>query len=200
MDGAHGSRRRKPLISGNGGAASPRTFALRDSHKEFFSNLLGDIGVARILVLNGPNLNLLGEREPAVYGHTTLAMIEAELAETAQRAGHDSEFLQSNAEHVLIERIHAARKDGTAFILINPGAWTHTSIALRDALAAAAVPFVELHLSNIHAREPFRRHSYLADIAVGVICGFGVDSYRLALQAALSRLAVHSEPPASTLA
>ena len=151
--------------------------------------------MARILVLNGPNLNLLGEREPAIYGRTSLAMIDAELAETAGRAGHDIDFLQSNAEHVLIDRIHAAKRDGTDFILFNPGAFTHTSIALRDALAAVAIPFIEMHLSNVHAREPFRRHSYLSDLAVGVICGFGVDSYRLALQAALARL---SAKPAQT--
>nr|WP_225444821.1 type II 3-dehydroquinate dehydratase [Pseudomarimonas arenosa] len=148
------------------------------------------------MVLNGPNLNLLGEREPTVYGHTTLVMIEADLAKAAQQAGHDSEFLQTNAEHLLIERIHAARKDGTDFILINPGAWTHTSVALRDALAATGLPFVELHMSNVHAREPFRHHSYLSDIAIGVICGFGADSYRLAMRAAINRLA---NPPASTL-
>jgi 3-dehydroquinate dehydratase-2 len=145
-------------------------------------------GVAKILVLHGPNLNLLGVREPEVYGHTTLADIDATLHARAQAAGHALEAFQSNAEHVLIERVHQARVDGTAFILINPGAFTHTSIALRDALAGVAIPFVELHLSNVHAREPFRQHSYLSDIAVGVICGFGADSYRLALDAALQRL------------
>lgn len=144
--------------------------------------------MARILVLHGPNLNLLGSREPEVYGYTTLDEIDAELAARTQAAGHQFQSLQSNAEHVLIDRVHAARSDATAFILINPGALTHTSIALRDALAAVAIPFIELHLSNVHAREPFRRHSYLADIAVGVICGLGVDSYRLALEAALRRL------------
>jgi len=144
--------------------------------------------MAPLLVLNGPNLNLLGTREPEVYGHTTLADINATLRERAAAAGHTLGTLQSNAEHVLIERIHAARTDGTAFILINPGAFTHTSIALRDALLAVAIPFIELHLSNPHAREPFRRHSYLSDIAVGVICGFGADSYTLALDAALMRL------------
>jgi len=141
-----------------------------------------------LLALNGPNLNLLGTREPEVYGRATLDDINAMLSERAAAAGHTLHTLQSNAEHVLVERIHAARTDGTAFILINPGAFTHTSIALRDALLGVAIPFIELHLSNPHAREPFRRHSYLSDIAVGVICGFGADSYRLALDAALARL------------
>lgn len=145
--------------------------------------------MAKILVLHGPNLNLLGTREPAVYGHDTLADIDRMLAARAEQAGHALETLQSNAEHALIERIHAARLDGTAFILINPGALTHTSIPLRDALAGVAIPFVELHLSNVHAREPFRHHSYLADLAVGTLCGFGADSYRLALDAAITRLA-----------
>lgn len=145
--------------------------------------------MARILVLHGPNLNLLGTREPKVYGHTTLAEIDALLVAQAAAAGHEVQTLQSNAEHLLIERIHAARDDATRFIVINPGAFTHTSIALRDALAGVAIPFIEAHLSNVHAREPFRRHSYLSDIAVGVICGLGVDSYRLALDAAIRRLA-----------
>ncbi|HEY0180550.1 MAG TPA: type II 3-dehydroquinate dehydratase [Dokdonella sp.] len=144
--------------------------------------------MARILVLHGPNLNLLGQREPEIYGRATLADIDASLVATAQAAGHALDTFQSNAEHALIDRVHAAAKDGTAFILINPGAYGHTSIALRDALAAVAIPFVELHLSNVHAREAFRRHSYLSDIAVGVVAGFGADSYRLALDAALRRL------------
>ena len=144
--------------------------------------------MARLLVLHGPNLNLLGTREPAVYGHTTLADIDAALRATAQAAGHQLESLQANAEHVLIERIQAARADGTAFILINPAAFTHTSVALRDALAAVAIPFIEIHLSNPHAREPFRRTSYFSDLAVGVVCGFGADSYRLALEAAVKLL------------
>lgn len=141
-----------------------------------------------ILVLNGPNLNLLGSREPQVYGRTTLAQIESALARRCAEAGHTLECLQSNAEHVLVERVQAAAGDGTAFILVNPAAFTHTSIALRDAFAAAAVPFIEIHLSNPHAREPFRHHSYLADLAVGVICGLGADGYGLALSAALARL------------
>jgi 3-dehydroquinate dehydratase II len=145
--------------------------------------------LASILVLHGPNLNLLGAREPAIYGAATLAEIDRQLATQAAAAGHSLQSLQSNAEHVLIDRIHAARQDGTDFILINPGAFTHTSVALRDALLGSERPFIELHLSNVHAREPFRRHSYLSDIAVGVICGFGPHSYELALQAAIARLA-----------
>ena len=145
--------------------------------------------MAKILVLHGPNLNLLGEREPAVYGHTTLATIDADLATAATAAGHQLETLQSNAEHVLVERIQAARADGTAFIVINPAAFTHTSVAVRDALAAAGLPVIEVHLSNPHAREPFRRHSYVSDLAVGVVAGFGADSYRYALDAAIRRLA-----------
>ncbi|WP_026817386.1 type II 3-dehydroquinate dehydratase [Arenimonas composti] len=145
--------------------------------------------MAKILVLHGPNLNLLGEREPAVYGRTTLAEIDAALAATAGAAGHQLDSLQANAEHVLVERIQAARADGTALILINPAAFTHTSVAIRDALAAVALPVIEVHLSNPHSREPFRRHSYVSDLAVGVVCGFGADSYRYALDAALRRLA-----------
>jgi 3-dehydroquinate dehydratase II len=144
--------------------------------------------MARLLLLHGPNLNLLGSREPEVYGRATLAQIDAGLAAQAAAAGHQLDSLQSNAEHVLIDRIQAARDDGTAFILINPAAFTHTSVALRDALLAVAIPFIEIHLSNPHAREPFRQHSYLSDKALGVICGFGADSYTLALQAALARL------------
>lgn len=144
--------------------------------------------MAKVLVLHGPNLNLLGVREPEVYGRDTLADIDALLTQRAQAAGHSLETLQSNAEHALIDRIHQARLDGTAIILFNPGAFTHTSIALRDALAGVAIPFIELHMSNVHAREAFRQHSYLSDIAVGVICGFGANSYQLALDAALNRL------------
>jgi 3-dehydroquinate dehydratase-2 len=145
--------------------------------------------LAKILLLNGPNLNLLGTREPETYGHATLDSIVGDLAAIAQGQGHELAHFQSNAEHALIERVHAARTDGSAFILINPAAFTHTSIALRDALLAVGLPFVELHLSNVHAREPFRHRSYLSDVAVGVICGFGADSYRLALHAAMRRLA-----------
>lgn len=145
--------------------------------------------MASVLVLNGPNLNLLGTREPGHYGQVTLVEIETRLRAQAQREGHDLAFVQSNAEHVLIEQIHAAPRDGVRFILINPAAFTHTSVALRDALLAVAVPFIEVHLSNVHAREPFRRHSYFSDIAVGVICGLGAQGYELALSAALDRLA-----------
>lgn len=145
--------------------------------------------MAKLLVLHGPNLNLLGKREPGVYGHTTLAQIDQALLAQAQAAGHALDSLQSNAEHVLVDRVQAARTDGTTFILINPAAFTHTSVALRDALAAVEVPFIEIHLSNPHAREPFRQHSYFSDKAVGVICGFGADSYRYAMDAALARLA-----------
>ena len=127
-------------------------------------------------------------REPDIYGRQTLAEINQQLAAQAQAAGHELGWFQSNAEHELIGRIQQARDNLTAIILFNPGAFTHTSIALRDALAAVAIPFIEVHLSNVHAREPFRRHSYLSDIAIGVICGFGGDSYRLALEAAIRRL------------
>jgi len=139
-----------------------------------------------LLVLHGPNLNLLGQREPQVYGHTTLAQIDAELMQIASLAGAKLTSLQSNHEGVLIDRIHAARLDGTDFILINPAGLTHTSVALRDALAAVALPFIEVHLSNVHQREPFRHHSFLSALALGVICGLGVNGYRLALQHALS--------------
>ena len=145
--------------------------------------------MAKLLVLHGPNLNLLGSREPEVYGRDTLADIDARLAAQAQAAGHQLASFQSNAEHALVERVQQARDEAIDWILINPAAFTHTSIALRDALAAVAIPFLEVHLSNVHAREPFRRHSYLSDLAVGVVCGFGADSYTLALQAALRRLA-----------
>jgi len=145
--------------------------------------------MAKLLVLHGPNLNLLGTREPEVYGRTTLSDIDADLAARAQATGHELESLQTNSELALIERVQAAREDGTAFILINPAAFTHTSVAIRDALAAVAIPFVEVHLSNPHAREPFRHTSFFSDLAVGTIAGFGADSYRYALEAALARLA-----------
>ncbi len=145
--------------------------------------------MARILVLNGPNLNLLGTREPEVYGTTTLEDIRSRLETRASQAGHQLDWLQSNAEHVLVDRVHAAREDGTAIILINPAAFTHTSVALRDALLGIALPFIELHLSNTHAREAFRHHSYLSDVARGVIMGFGARSYDMALDAALADLA-----------
>lgn len=145
--------------------------------------------MASILVLHGPNLNLLGTREPEVYGRTTLDEINRQLQEAATAAGHHLQFLQSNAEYELIERIHDAQREGINFIVFNPGAFTHTSIALRDALLATQIPFIEVHLSNVHAREPFRRHSYFSDIAAGVICGLGPQGYLLALQAAMNQLA-----------
>jgi 3-dehydroquinate dehydratase II len=144
--------------------------------------------MATFLVLHGPNLNLLGTREPEIYGRDTLADINQRLDARARRGGHRLEALQSNAEHELVERIHAARADGVEFILFNPGAFTHTSIALRDALLGVAIPFIEVHLSNVHAREEFRQRSYLSDIAVGVITGLGAQGYELALEAAMARL------------
>ena len=144
--------------------------------------------MAKLLVLHGPNLNLLGQREPAVYGRTTLAEIDADLAAIAQSSGHDLQTFQSNFEGALIDRVQAAAREGVGFIVINPGALTHTSVALRDALAAVAIPFIEVHLSNVHAREPFRHRSYLADLAVGAITGFGAESYRLGVTAAIHRL------------
>jgi len=140
-----------------------------------------------VLVLHGPNLNLLGTREPAVYGSTTLPDIDRELQQIAKEAGATLQSLQSNHEGVLIDRVHTARTDGTDFIVINPGAFTHTSVALRDAIAGVAIPFVEVHLSNVHRREPFRHHSYFSDLAEGVIVGLGAQGYGLALKFALSR-------------
>ena len=144
--------------------------------------------MSAVLVIHGPNLNLLGTREPEIYGYDTLDDINARLSAQAESAGLDCMTFQSNSEAALIERVHSARHDGTAFILINPGGFTHTSVALRDALTGVAIPFIEVHLSNVHAREPFRRHSYLSDVAVGVICGLGAQGYGLAMQAALQRL------------
>lgn len=144
--------------------------------------------MATILVLHGPNLNLLGEREPAIYGSTTLADINRDLATLATERGHHLLAMQSNAEYELVERIHDARLEGVSFILINPAAFTHTSVALRDALAAVAIPFIEIHLSNTHAREPFRQHSYFSDLARGVICGLGAQGYELGLLAAMRSL------------
>ena len=141
----------------------------------------------RILVLNGPNLNLLGTREPAIYGGRTLADIEAELREVGGQYGAEVIFFQSNHEGELVDRIQIARTDGTRFLIINAGAFTHTSVALRDALAAVALPFIEVHLSNVHRREEFRHRSYLADIAVGTIAGLGASGYRYALEFALNQ-------------
>jgi len=145
--------------------------------------------MSRLLwAIHGPNLNLLGEREPGVYGTTTLAQIDADLAKVAKAHGHRLESFQSNHEGALVDRIQSARGAGVDFIVINPAAFTHTSVALRDALAAAGVPFIEVHLSNIHRREPFRHHSYLSDLAAGVVVGLGPIGYRLAVQAAIESL------------
>jgi len=143
--------------------------------------------MAQLLVLNGPNLNLLGTREPTVYGADTLPQIIGRLTDMAAQAGHQLVAFQSNSEGALIDRIHAAA-GSTAMILFNPGGYTHTSVALRDALLGVGIPFIEVHLSNVHAREAFRHHSYFSDIAVGTITGFGPVGYELALQAALQRL------------
>jgi 3-dehydroquinate dehydratase II len=140
----------------------------------------------RVLVVNGPNLNLLGVREPAIYGAATLAQIESDLAQVAQQGAAEVTFFQSNHEGALVDRVQAARTDGTDFLIVNAGAFTHTSVALRDALAAVGLPFVEVHLSNIHRREPFRHHSHLADLAVGTITGLGAAGYRYALEYALA--------------
>jgi 3-dehydroquinate dehydratase-2 len=141
----------------------------------------------KTLVLNGPNLNMLGKREPQIYGSASLADIIGQLGETAKTLDVQLDDFQSNAEHLLIERIHQAFQN-TDFIIINPGAFTHTSVALRDALLSVDIPFIEVHLSNVHAREPFRQHSYLSDIAQGVICGLGADGYHYALQSAVKKL------------
>jgi 3-dehydroquinate dehydratase-2 len=140
--------------------------------------------MASISILNGPNLNLLGSREPGLYGHKTLAQIQDSLETHALAAIHQLRFAQHNAEHELIECVHQAYHQGVDFIIINPAAFTHTSVAIRDALLASRIPFIEVHLSNVHAREAFRKHSYFSDIAQGVICGFGALGYELALQAA----------------
>ncbi len=141
----------------------------------------------KILVLHGPNLNLLGLREPAVYGHATLAQLNEQLAQRASKSGFTLAAIQSNSESELINTVHQALTDQTAYLIINPAAYTHTSIALRDALLATQIPFVEVHISNIHARETFRHHSYFSDIAQGVISGFGTQGYLLALQAIIER-------------
>jgi len=145
--------------------------------------------MASVLVLNGPNLNLLGSREPGHYGAQTLADIEARLVVRGEAAGHEVVCFQSNAEHALIDRVHRAGAEGVAFIILNPAAYTHSSIALRDALLAVAIPLIEVHVSNVYRREPFRHKSYFSDIAVGVIAGLGPQGYDLALEAALARLA-----------
>ena len=150
--------------------------------------------MSSILVLHGPNLNLLGSREPAVYGRETLESINQRLAGLAVAAGHHVQTLQSNAEHVLIDRVHAARSEGISFIILNPGGLTHTSVALRDALLGVGIPFIEVHLSNVHAREPFRHHSYFSDVAAGVITGLGALGYELAMRAALARIGTSQNP------
>ena len=148
----------------------------------------------KLLVINGPNLNLLGTREPAVYGSATLADVEAQCRTEGQALGAEVLTFQSNHEGALIDRVHAARAEGVDFIVINPGAYTHTSVALRDAFAGVAIPFIELHISNVHRREAFRHHSYFSDIAVGTIVGLGVYGYRLALRAAAERVGA-GDPP-----
>lgn len=154
----------------------------------------------KILVIHGPNLNLLGQRETHHYGNDTLQAIDQRLVEQGKREGFEVSTFQSNAEAPLIERVHAAKSDETAYILINPAAFTHTSVALRDALAAVRIPFIEVHLSNVHAREPFRQHSYFSDLAAGVISGLGPLGYELALRAAVhavrEKAAGREAPPA----
>ncbi len=142
-----------------------------------------------VLLVNGPNLNLLGTRQPEIYGTVTLADVEASVVAQGRAAGVDVACFQSNHEGAIVDRLHEARTDGTAFVIINPGAFTHTSIAIRDAFAAIQVPFCEVHISNVHAREPFRRHSYLSDLAVGVIAGCGTQGYTLAMSFVLEQLA-----------
>lgn len=149
-------------------------------------NLAGQQG--KVLVLHGPNLNMLGRREPQYYGADTLDSINSRLQQRAAAAGRVCDTFQSNSEAALIERVHAAFDDGTGFIIINPAAFTHTSVALRDALATVKLPFVEVHLSNVHARESFRHHSYFSDLAVGVICGLGAAGYSYALEHAIDHL------------
>lgn len=151
--------------------------------------------MASILVLHGPNLNLLGSREPEVYGSATLDDINRELQDAATAAGHHLLSMQSNAEYELIQRIHEASQEGINFIIFNPAAFTHTSIALRDALLGVSIPFIEVHLSNVHQREDFRQHSYFSDIAEGVICGLGNQGYLLALLAAISHTERQTDEP-----
>lgn len=144
--------------------------------------------MAKILVIHGPNLNLLGTREPDHYGSTTLSQIDDQLAEIASQSGHSLASLQSNAEHELVDAVQKANDDGANYIIINPAAFTHTSVALRDAIAAVEIPFIEVHLSNVHAREEFRQHSYFSDLAMGVISGLGAIGYQLALTAIIDKI------------
>jgi 3-dehydroquinate dehydratase-2 len=156
---------------------------------EFRAGRKEDDPMARLLALHGPNLNLLGTREPEIYGYDTLADIDARLEAEARAAGHELVCRQSNAEHELVDLIHQAKPQGVRFIIFNPGALTHTSIALRDALLGVGIPFIEVHLSNVHSREPFRQHSYLSDVARGVITGLGARGYSYALQYAIATVA-----------
>ena len=144
--------------------------------------------MANILLIHGPNLNLLGTREPEIYGADTLESINLQLIDQATQQGHQLSAKQSNAEHELIQHIHDAADNNVSVIIFNPGGFTHTSVSLRDALLGVAIPFIEVHLSNVHAREEFRHHSFFSDIALGVVCGFGTKSYELALQAAVHQL------------
>lgn len=144
--------------------------------------------IGSILVIQGPNLNLLGTREPEIYGHETLDDIHRQLHSQAQESGVHLDTFQSNHEGEVIDRIHHAKKDGVQFIIINPGGYSHTSVAIRDALVGVSIPFIEVHLSNIHQRESFRHHSYFSDVAVGVICGLGSIGYRLALEAVIAKI------------
>ena len=144
--------------------------------------------MAKLLVIHGPNLNLLGTREPELYGATTLKDINAQLVLQASQADHSIDCFQSNAEHDIVNRIHQAQQDNVKFIIINPAAFTHTSVAVRDAIAGVAIPFIEVHLSNVHAREEFRQHSFFSDLAVGVISGLGAQGYELALEAVIKQL------------
>jgi 3-dehydroquinate dehydratase II len=153
------------------------------------------IQMARLLLLNGPNLNLLGTREPGLYGADTLDAIVSRCAALARELGHELVALQSNAEHELVDTVQKAKSQGIDFMILNPGAFTHTSIALRDAILGVSLPFIEVHLSNVHAREAFRRHSYFSDIAVGLIVGLGPQGYELALRAASARLAGSGTAP-----
>lgn len=146
----------------------------------------------KILLINGPNLNLLGTREPARYGHTTLPEVEAMFREAGAALGVEVACFQSNHEGGIVDRIHAARTEGVAGVVINPGAYTHTSVAIRDAFAGTAIPFAEIHVSNVHAREPFRHHSYLSEIAAGIVVGFGVEGYLLALRGLVKKLGANA--------
>ena len=149
--------------------------------------------MAKILIIHGPNLNLLGTREPEHYGSTTLSQIDDRLAEVASKSGHSLTSVQSNAEHELVDAVQKANDDGTDYIIINPAAFTHTSVALRDAISAVEIPFIEVHLSNVHAREEFRQHSYFSDLALGVISGLGAIGYQLALTAIIDKIETSSE-------